>query len=245
MYLVQEAAKMSGVSVRTLHYYDHIGLLSPDKKENNYRLYSEEDLDRLQQILFYKYLGFPLKAIKDLMSHSQDQRLIQLKEQLDLLTQEEKKIHTLIQTLEKRIQSEERGTTMSNQDKFKGFRPEDAIPYREEAVSRYGEACILASEAKQKGQEADVAELFNQIFFQFSDHKKTGFLSQDPNNHDLAEKLHQLICTYGFDCQLDVFEKIGLGYVTDPRFKSNLDKFGDGLAQYVSEAISSYVANNH
>lgn len=245
MYLVQEAAKMSGVSVRTLHYYDHIGLLTPNKQENHYRYYSEEDLDNLQQILFYKYLGFPLKSIKDLMNNSQEQRLVQLKDQLKLLEQEEKKLHVLMQTLEQRIRSEERGLTMPNQDKFKGFRPEDAIPYREEAISRYGEACILASEAKQKGQEADVAELFNQIFFQFSDHKKTGFLSQDPNNHDLAEKLHQLICTYGFDCQLDVFEKIGLGYVTDPRFKSNLDKFGDGLAQYVSEAISSYVANNH
>ena len=85
MYLIKKVSELSGVSVRTLHHYDEIGLLSPQKKENGYRYYTEEDITFLQMILFYKYLGFPLKKIKELLKKEDSEVLYHLKKQLDLM----------------------------------------------------------------------------------------------------------------------------------------------------------------
>ena len=90
MYLIKKVSELSGVSVRTLHHYDEIGLLSPQKKENGYRYYSEEDISFLQMILFYKYLGFPLKKIKELLKKEDSEVLYHLRKQLDLMQKENK-----------------------------------------------------------------------------------------------------------------------------------------------------------
>lgn len=125
MYQIKEVSEMSGVSVRTLHHYDAIGLLSPQKKENGYRYYSEEDLSFLQMILFYKYLGFPLKKIKVLLKEEDTKILSHLQNQLHLMLKEKEKLLTLIDTLEKTISAHERKITMSTQDKFAGFTYQD------------------------------------------------------------------------------------------------------------------------
>ncbi len=85
MYLIKQVSEISGVSVRTLHHYDEIGLLSPKKHENGYRYYSEEELSLLQTILYYKYLGFSLKDIKTLMKQEEEDLLPHLKHQLILM----------------------------------------------------------------------------------------------------------------------------------------------------------------
>ena len=123
MYLIKTVSKISGVSVRTLHHYDEIGLLSPQKKENGYRYYSEEDISFLQMILFYKYLGFTLKKIKELLKQEDGEILNNLRIQLDLMQKEKQKLLTLIDTLEKTIASQERRVTMSTKEKFNGFMP--------------------------------------------------------------------------------------------------------------------------
>ena len=94
MYLIKKVSELSGVSVRTLHHYDEIGLLSPQKKENGYRYYSEEDISFLQMILFYKYLGFPLKKIKELLKKEDSEVLYHLRKQLDLMQKEKQKLLT-------------------------------------------------------------------------------------------------------------------------------------------------------
>ena len=88
MYLIKQVSEISGVSVRTLHHYDEIGLLSPKKQENGYRYYSDEELSQLQTILYYKYLGFSLKEIKSLMTQNEDDLLPHLKQQLNLMQKE-------------------------------------------------------------------------------------------------------------------------------------------------------------
>ena len=88
MYMIKKASEISGVSVRMLHHYDDIGLLSPQKSENGYRYYTEEDMACLQTILFYKYLGFPLKKIKSLMAKDDTELLTHLKRQLNLMKKE-------------------------------------------------------------------------------------------------------------------------------------------------------------
>ena len=103
MYLIKKVSEISGVSIRTLQYYDKIGLLIPKKEENGYRYYSEEDISILQTILFYKYLGFSLKQIKVLISQEDKDILKHLKKQLKLMQNEKKRLLTLIDTLNKTI----------------------------------------------------------------------------------------------------------------------------------------------
>lgn len=106
MYHIKEAAQLSGVSVKTLHHYDKIGLLVPAKSENGYRTYSQADLERLQVILYYKYLGFSLEKIAELLSQDDQDLLPHLLRQLEYLQQERDRLDTLISTLQKTIQEE-------------------------------------------------------------------------------------------------------------------------------------------
>ena len=138
MFLIKKVSEISGVSVRTLHHYDEIGLLSPKKSENGYRYYSEDDMSFLQMILFYKYLGFPLKQIKELLKQEDPEILYHLKKQLVLMQKEKQKLLTLIDTLEKTIESRERKFTMSTKEKFKGFTYQDNEKYKQKAIDLYG-----------------------------------------------------------------------------------------------------------
>ena len=142
MFLIKKVSEISGVSVRTLHHYDEIGLLSPKKNEKGYRYYSEDDMSFLQMILFYKYLGFPLKQIKELLKQEDPEILYHLKKQLVLMQKEKQKLLTLIDTLEKTIKSRERKITMSTKEKFKGFAYQDNEKYKQKAIDLYGKEVI-------------------------------------------------------------------------------------------------------
>ena len=241
MYLVKKVSEISGVSVRTLHHYDEIGLLSPLKDENGYRYYSEDDMSVLQSILFYKYLGFSLKQIKELLTKGDNELLTHLKNQLLLMQDEKQKLLTLINTLKKTIDSYERRITMSTEEKFKGFTYEDNQKYKQMAMDTYGKEVIEEALEKQKGKEKEITDGFNDIFFAFSKNMTSGMDATSKENVEIAEKLHKHLCKYSFDCSIEVFASIGKGYVQNAEFKNNLDKFGEGTAQYVSDAIKEYV----
>lgn len=244
MYFVKEVAQLSGVSIRTLHHYDRIGLLCPQKAENGYRYYTEENLEQLQQILFYKYLGFPLTKIKELLENDTD-NLAQLEEQLCLLTAEQERLNTLIDTLTKTIQTKKGMMQMTAEEKFTGFTYQDSLAYQDEAIQKYGKEVVENSLNKQKGQEAEVTEGFNTIFQQFADNLLSELTVEEKENQELAEQLLQHVRTYGFDCSLEVFGFIGKGYVETPEFQRNIDKFGQGVAQYVCDTIQVYVAKEN
>ncbi|MGP1541774.1 MerR family transcriptional regulator [Peptostreptococcus stomatis] len=241
MYLIKKVSEISGVSVRTLHHYDKIGLLSPKKNKNGYRYYSEDDISFLQMILYYKYLGFSLGQIKELIRQEDEEILYHLRKQLTLMQNKKQRLLTLIDTLEKTIESKERRVTMSVKEKFKGFTYQDNEKYKKAAVDMYGKEVIDQAIEKQKGKEEEITDGFNQIFFAFSDNLSKGLSSISKENIDLAEKLHKHLCENAFDCKIGVFSSIGYGYVQNIEFKNNLDKFGDGMAQYVCDAIQEYV----
>ena len=131
MYHIKEAAQLSGVSVKTLHHYDKIGLLVPAKSENGYRTYSQADLERLQVILYYKYLGFSLEKIAELLSQDDQALLPHLVRQLEYLQQERDRLDTLISTLQKTIQEEKGERKMTMKEKFAGFTYEDNHKYHQ------------------------------------------------------------------------------------------------------------------
>lgn len=244
MYLIKKASELSGLSVRTLRHYESIGLLIPKKKDNGYRYYTEKDMSKLQIILFYKYLGFSLEEIKNLLIEDSDKILSKLKQQLILMNKEKDRLLTLINTLEKTIISEERRINMTIEEKFNGFTYQDNQKYKQEAIDKYGKEVIEQAISKQKGKEQEVVDEFNKIFFAFSKNMSNGISATSKENVDLAEQLHKCICTYAFDCKIDVFSSIGYGYVQNEEFKNNLDKFGNGTAQYVCDAIQQYVTLN-
>lgn len=241
MYLIKKVSEISGVSVRTLHHYDEIGLLSPRKNENGYRYYSEDDMSLLQMILFYKYLGFTLKQIKELLQQDENALLTHLKKQLILMQAEKQRLLTLIDTLKKTIESQERRMVMPMKEKFNGFTYQDNQKYKQAAIDLYGKEVIEKAIEKQKGREQELTDGFNKIFFAFSENMSNGLNATSHENIGLAKNLHKHLCRYAFDCPMDVFSGIGYGYVKNEEFKSNLDKFGEGTAQYVCDAIQKYV----
>lgn len=243
MYHVKEAARLSGVSVKTLHHYDKIGLLVPLKSENGYRIYSQEDLERLQVILYYKYLGFSLEKIAELLKEKRTDLLPHLIRQLDYLTRERQHLDTLISTLQKTIQEQKGERNMTIEEKFTGFSYQDNQKYHQEAVDKYGQEVMDQALERQKGREDEVAAAFNKVFQTLAQNLQAGLPVAANENQDQAAKLLDAIRTYGFDCSMEVFGHIGKGYVYNPEFKENIDKFGTGTAQYTSDVIAHYVTH--
>ena len=243
MFHIKEAAELSGVSIKTLHHYDKIGLLVPVKSENGYRTYSQDDLERLQVILCYKYLGFSLDQIAELLAEEKSNLLPHLTKQLDYLTQERKRLDTLISTLQKTIQEQKGERQMTIEEKFTGFSYQDTQKYHQEAVDKYGQEVMNQALERQKGREDEATRTFNQVFQVFAKNLQAGLPVTEFENQEAAAKLLDAIRTYGFDCSIEVFGHIGKGYVYNPEFKGNIDKFGAGTAQYTSDVIASYVEN--
>lgn len=241
MYLIKQAAALSGVSVRTLHHYDRIGLLVPRKGENGYRYYTEEDLETLQSILFYKYLGFSLNDTRNLLERARTDRIGMLEQQLSLLESEQRRLASLVRTLEKTIRYHKGETTMTTEEKFSGLSWKDGLEYTEEAKKRYGDEMVEGALARQKGRESEVEAAFNEVFFGLSENLAKGLPADAPENLALAETLLGHIRRYAFDCTLEVFGHIGAGYHADPAFRKNIDRFGVGTARYASDAIRTFV----
>ena len=240
MYHIKEAAQLSGVSVKTLYHYDKIGLLVPLKSENGYRTYSQEDLERLQIILYYKYLGFSLEKIAELLKEEKTDLLPHLTRQLDYLTHERQHLDTLISTLQKTIQEQKGEIKMTIEEKFTGFSYQDHKKYQQEAVDKYGQEVMDQALDRQKGREEEATSAFNQVFQSLAQNLEDGLPITASENQEEAGKLLQAIRTYGFDCSIEVFGHIGKGYVYNPEFKENIDKFGPGTAQYTSDVIAHY-----
>ena len=244
MYHIKKAAQLSGVSVKTLHHYDKIGLLVPAKSENGYRIYSQADLERLQVILYYKYLGFSLEKIAELLSQDDQALLPHLVRQLEYLEQERDHLDTLISTLQNTIQAQKGEKKMTLEEKFVGFTYEDNHKYYQEAVEEYGQEVMAEALTRQNGREEESAAAFNQVFQSLAENMQQGLPIEAAENQEQAARLLQAIRTYGFDCSLQVFAHIGKGYVYNPEFKENIDKFGVGTAQYTSDVIAAYVRRN-
>ena len=242
MFHIKEAAQLSGVSVKTLYHYDKIGLLVPLKSENGYRIYSQEDLERLQVILYYKYLGFSLEKIAELLKEEKTDLLPHLTRQLEYLTRERQHLDTLISTLQKTIQEQKGERKMTIEEKFTGFSYQDHQKHHQEVVDKYGQEVMDQALDRQKGREDEATSAFNQVFQSLAQNLKDGLPATASENQEEAGKLLQAIRTYGFDCSIEVFGYIGKGYVYNPEFKENIDKFGQGTAQYTSDVIAHYVS---
>ena len=236
---INEVAKLTGVSARTLQYYDEIGLLVPEKLNNGYRDYSDENLDKLQKILFYRFLKFKLNEIKELLDGDIDSLKI-LEQQRELILKEKEKFEIILNNIEKTIKTYKGEQKMTIEEKFNGFKKEDLNKYEDEAIGKYGKETIEESKKRQSGKEDIVAEKFNSVFRSMAEYRKNNIDIEEKEVQSKVEELYNYMNKYAFDCSVEVFSYIGKGYSQNPEFKNNIDKFGEGVAEYTSKAINAY-----
>jgi len=238
---VKEVADLTGVSVRSLHHYDDIGLLVPDEvSEAGYRVYSDENLTTLQQILFFREVGFPLKKIKELLDSPSFNRLEAFELQRDMLLSKRRQLDVMIKTIDKTLQSERGEMTMTNEEKFKGF-DFSSNPYEQEARERWGdEAVDKANKNVAQFGEKEQQEM-NRIYSNLAALRGT-----DPAS---AEAQTAIADWYTFLNKIahyspEAFAGLGEMYVADERFTKNIDQFGEGLAVFMRDAMKAYADKN-
>lgn len=239
---IKEFADLTGVSVRTLHYYDEVGLLKPCfvDEQNGYRFYDEASSERMQEILFYRELDFPLKSIEEILASPNYDKQKALAEQKRLLTMKKERLERLIAALE---QAEKGEITMSAFDnsEYETARQQ----YEDEVKQRWGVTdAYKESQAKtadySKDKWNDVLGGLNGVFAEFAECKKCGESADGDAAHRLVKKLQGYITANFYHCTNDILAGLGQMYVCDERFKKNIDSHGEGTAEFVSEAIKIY-----
>jgi len=247
-YKIKEVANLAGVSVRTLHHYDQIGLLKPDSvNEAGYRHYSRQNLERLQQILFFKELGFDLRAIKQILDSPGFDRLQALEAHRKALQEKKKRLEALIGSVEKTIESIKGGIEMPDKELFSSFNMEEIKKhqqqYAEEAKQKYGHSeAYRESQARvARYDETRWAEIMarSDVIYR----TLAGLMDRDPADPEVQEAVdqwRQLISDNFYNCSLEIFRGLGDLYVDDPRFTASIDKYGSGLARFMREAMHCY-----
>ncbi|WP_456277773.1 MerR family transcriptional regulator [Bacillus sp. AK128] len=238
---VKEVADLVGISVRTLHHYDEIGLLNPEETtEAGYRVYSDKNLETLQQILFFKELGFPLKKIKEIIDDPSFDQQEALRMQHKMLLDKKNRLNKMIGTIEKTIQHSRGEIQMTNQEKFEGF-DFSQNPYEQEAKEKWGDQAVEAANEKVKNMTAFDQEKFNEIYRNLATIRHLSPKSKEAQ--DGIEKWYQFINKIG-NYSLDAFKGLGQMYVDDERFTRNIDQFGEGLSRFMCDAMAVYVDKN-
>ena len=242
---VKEVADLVGISVRTLHHYDEIGLLTPEEiTDAGYRIYSNENLETLQQILFFRELGFPLKNIKEIISSPSFDRQEALKLHRKMLLEKRSRLDQMIATIDKTIQHTKGEINMSNKEKFEGFDFRQN-PYEQEARERWGDKAVDQSNAKvnamSKGEKKDFEEAFNSIYRKLAEIRH---ISPESETAQAAIKEWFDFLNNMGNYSLDAFKGLGQMYVDDERFTKNIDQFGEGLAKFMCEAMAVFADKN-
>ena len=249
-YSVNQLAKLAGVSARTLHYYDEIGLLSPARiSSNGYRVYGQKEVNLLQQILFYRELGVPLNEIKQLVKESHNDEITILQSHLAGLEAKKDQINTLITNVERTISAAKGMITMSDEEKFAGFKQkmldENEKKYGREIREKYGEEVVEASNSRIMGMTAEQYTEVQEISRQLNDMLKSALELGDPAS-EIAQKaceLHkQWLGYYGTPYTKEIHLNLAQMYVDDPRFKAYYEAIAPGCAEFLRDAIRVYCA---
>lgn len=247
-YTVQKLASLTGISTRTLRYYDEIGILKPARiNSSGYRIYGQAEVDRLQQILFYRELEVSLDRIKEIVTDPAFDGAAALKEHREKLLEKKKQLEVLIANLDKTIASAEGRMEMSNKEKFEGFKKrmieENEKKFGEEIRQKYGDDQVDQSNAKvmsmTQEQHNEVTALAEKITVTLAEAFKTG----DPGG-ELAQKAAELqkqwLSYYWTKYSKEAHAGLAQMYVDDERFTAYYDKEQPGTAKFLRDAIYIY-----
>lgn len=239
MMTVNEVSKLAGVSIRTLQYYDKIGLLKPARyTESGYRLYDDTGLERLQQILLFRELEFPLKEIKEIITGSNFDKVKALDQQIELLTLKKEHLENLIDFARK---LKTKGADIMD---FSAYDTSKIDEYAKKAKEEWGDTPQYKeyekkSASRSKEDEANMMKGLLNVFAEFGKIKDT-----DPSSAEakaLARKLQDYITEHFYNCTNDILLGLGQAYVSNREFTENIDKAGGkGTADFACRAIKAY-----
>lgn len=243
MFTVKQLSKLAGITPRTLHHYDEIGLLKPSRVgANGYRYYGEDAVLRLQQILFYRELDIPLDDIKKIMGRRDYDVMGALQSHKEALSKQAARINHLIQTVDNTINHLKGKKIMSNEKLFEGFSEEQQEKYAQEAEKLYDPETVRESNRKWKAYSAAKKEAImaegNAIYKDMISVIPKGAKSAEAQA--IVERWRKHM-DYFWTPNLEQLLGIANGYVDDPRFKANFDKMDPRLAEFMRDAVKVYV----
>jgi len=246
MFTVKQLSKLAGVTPRTLHHYDEIGLLKPSRVgDNGYRYYGDESVLRLQQILFYRELDIPLDDIKKIMAESRFDVLGALQSHKDALKKQVRRLNRLINTVDNTINHLKGNNIMSDKAYFEGFSEEEQEKYALEAEQMYDPETVRESNRKWKSYSAAKKESImaegKAIYIDMIAAMPKGADSKEVQG--IVERWRKHM-DYFWTPKLDQLLALANGYNDEPRFKANFDKMHPQLAEFMRDAVKVYVANS-
>jgi MerR family transcriptional regulator, thiopeptide resistance regulator len=244
-YTVGKVADLSGVTIRTLHHYDEIGLLSPGGRSMaGYRIYEDSDLERLQRILFYRELGFTLDEISTIVDDPRTDALGHLRRQRGLLTGRIERLRSMVDAIDYEMEARTMDIPLTPEERlevFGEFRPED---YAEEAEQRWGDTEAywesqrrVSSYNKDDWQQLKAEE--EEIRARLAAAFEAGLAPDSEEAMAAAEAHRQHISRWFYECSYEIHRGLTEMYVSDERFRSNYDTKSPGLAAFIRDAAHS------
>lgn len=242
---VGAVARMSGVTVRTLHHYDDIGLLSPSgRTESGYRLYDDRDIDRLRDILAFRELGLGLDEVAEALASSDGSHATLVRARTRIrhrITH----LEDIVTSLDAAITAHEKGTTMSADEKLSVFGDFDPRDYEQEAAERWGDSDAYRESARRTATYS--ADDWKRVMAESADiYRRSAALASagadatGPEAASLVEDHRAHISAHFYECTPEIHAGLGQMYVADERFTATIDEAGPGAAAFLSEAIDAY-----
>jgi DNA-binding transcriptional MerR regulator len=245
---VGAVARLAGVTVRTLHHYDEIGLLTPsDRSDAGYRRYADADLERLQRILFYRELGFGLDQIKVVMTDGHADASAHLRRQHAMLLDRIGRLQRMAAAVELAMEARTMGINLTPEERFEVFGDFDPDAYTAEVEERWGGGEAYRESAQRtrsytkpdwERMKAEAAEPANRLVAAM----RAGLPADSPEAMDAAEAHRQHISRWFYECTYQIHVGLGEMYVADPRFAATYEKMAPGLAAYTRDAIQANAA---
>ncbi len=246
-YTVQQLAKIAGVSVRTLHHYDNIGLLKPSSRNAaRYRFYGEAELLRLQQILFFKELDCSLEDIARILDSPGFDPIDALEAHRQELKRRADRLDTLLETIDKTIRKLKGDKIgMTDEELYGGLSKEQAEAYAEEARQRWDPKLVDKTNARvkkwSKEKWARVNKELDEIMRQLA--TLVGTPVEDRKVQALVARHHAYLNNF-YEVKPGMYRGLGKLYIEDPRFRAYFEKYRPGLADYLAQAIDFYCDKN-
>lgn len=242
---VGTVARLAGVTVRTLHHYDEIGLVSPAAHTNaGYRLYSRRDIERLQEVLFFRELGIGLTEIRRIVGEPGYRRDEALGVQRELLLSRSRRLLAMVEAIDRAINVEQKGINMTTEEMLDVFGDFDPAEHQVEVEERWGDTDAFGESHRRVSRytKQDWLELRSEaaaLDHSLLELMANGVAADSIEAMDIAEEHRAHITKWFYECTPKIHAGLGDMYVDDSRFKHSIDRAGDGLAQYLSEAIAA------
>lgn len=249
-YSVGQVAAFAGVTVRTMHHYDEIGLLRPSGRSHaGHRRYDDGDLDRLQQLLFYRELGFPLDEVAALLDDRDADPQDHLRRQHELLSARIAELQEMAAAVERAMEAKKMGINLTPEERFEVFGDKDPEQWAEEAEQRWGGGREYAESQRRaarytkddwKRMQDEVADWGARYDALMAD----GVPPAGERAMDLAEEHRQHITTWFYECTYEIHTGLGEMYVAETRFRAYYEAMRPGLAEHLRDAILANAVRN-